>query len=230
MICAHCLLPGVSSLQQVQACQIWMLDLQAVGDDNMGILSTEEKARALRFAFQEHRDRYIRARLTLRHLLAETVGQAPQTLRIAEGLFGKPYLPDIPDCHFNLTHSASAALIGISLTTEVGLDLEKLVAVKDMQALSESSFTIKEQKALIGKIGKGMDNMFLRGWTRKEACLKAIGTGMHIAPNSFETGFMQDTLVHITAGTGNAQVGLQSLDVGPGWVAAFAHVHPGDTL
>jgi 4'-phosphopantetheinyl transferase len=218
-------LPGVQCVPLSAPCRLWSVQLDGVQDDLWEVLSCEERSRARRFVFKQHQQRFVRARGTLRQLLGGVAGQAPDLLKIAEGRHGKPYLVDYPECHFNLTHSASMALIGISLTAEIGVDLEPLRPVGDLDALCATTFTIGEQKTLCEAAGEGVDNMFLRGWTRKEACLKAIGTGMQIAPNTFDAGFSHDAVVPIQGASISHTVSLQSIDVGPAWVAAFAQLH-----
>jgi 4'-phosphopantetheinyl transferase len=218
-------LPGVRCLQQGTPCQLWSVQLDGEQGDAWEVLSAEEQTRARRFVFQPHQQRYVRARASLRHLLGEVTGEPADRLRIALGHHGKPYLPDHPACHFNLAHSAGMALIAISRVAEIGVDLEPLQAVADLAALCDTTFTIKEQKQVFDASDEGMDSMFLRGWTRKEACLKAIGTGLQIAPNTFDAGFSQDAVVHIQGAASCHAVTLQSIDVGPAWVAAFAQLH-----
>ncbi len=218
-------LPGVRCVQHNRSCRLWMVELDGSQEAGQDVLSAAEKTRALRFVFKQHQQRYIQAHSTLRQLLGELLGAAPGTLRIAEGVHGKPYLVDWPQCHFNLTHSASMALVGVSMEAEIGVDLEQLRPVDDLPALCATSFTINEQKALCEVTAEGVDDMFLRGWTRKEACLKAMGKGLLIAPNTFEAGFWHDAVVHITDAAATHAVTLHSVDAGPGWLAACAQLH-----
>lgn len=66
---------------------------------------------------------------------------------------------------------------------------------------------------------------FLRLWTRKEACLKAVGVGLGLAPSSFAVGLESAvTTVGLEWPEGRARVELRDLDAGPDAVAALARV------
>ena len=49
-------------------------------------------------------------------------------------------------------------------------------------------FTPRERDAVQCETGAARDRAFLRCWTRKEACMKATGLGLSLAPSSFECG------------------------------------------
>jgi 4'-phosphopantetheinyl transferase len=53
---------------------------------------------------------------------------------------------------------------------------------------SSRCFTAAEQRELAQAGAAAADTLFLQGWTRKEACLKAVGSGLSLEPAEFEAG------------------------------------------
>lgn len=168
---------------------LWWVDLsQPAPAYELACLSTEEQARAARFRAARDRDRYLRSHAAMRQLLARHTGSAAQALVYVTGPFGKPRLAGAPACHFNLAHSEDMAVIAVSDAGEVGVDVEVLREVPDASALAELHFTPAERaEYALAPAGQG-HRAFLRGWTRKEACLKAAGLGLSLAPSSIEAG------------------------------------------
>lgn len=175
--------------QALAGVALWLVDLaQPAPAYELACLSTEEQARAARFRAARDRDRYLRAHVAMRQLLARHTGSAAQDLVYVTGPFGKPTLAGAPACHFNLGHSEDVAVVAISDAGEVGVDVEVLREVPDASALAELHFTPAERDEFaLAAAGQG-HRAFLRGWTRKEACLKAAGLGLTLAPSSFEAG------------------------------------------
>lgn len=97
---------------------------------------------------------------------------------------GKPYLPQYPQIHFNLSHSGSKAL-AVFAEVETGCDIEQ-VQEADL-ALAERFFTRKEYDFIAGQQGRRrQDEAFFRLWTLKESFLKAVGTGLMLPLDAFE--------------------------------------------
>jgi len=66
---------------------------------------------------------------------------------------------------------------------------------------------------------------FLRRWTRKEACLKALGTGLHVEPSTFAVGGSGGARqVCVPTISGPRDVQVIDVEVAPGWVGALARV------
>jgi phosphopantetheinyl transferase len=90
--------------------------------------------------------------------------------------FGKPYLEAHP-C-FNLSHSAGATAIAISLH-DVGIDIEHPMRATSCRQLADKYFTA-EEKALIDACPEsGVGRLFLRHWVAKEAITKLVGVGIY---------------------------------------------------
>lgn len=169
--------------------ELWWLDLDAwpLADD--AALSDAERQRAARFRFERHRRRYVAGRVTLRHVLAERLRCAPGTLQLGVDRFDKPRL-DAPQASigFNVSHSEQVCLIGVSEHGALGVDVELHRRVDDAVSLARAHFGADEQRAWADCAPEERDRAFLRCWTRKEACLKALGVGLQVEPSSFEAG------------------------------------------
>lgn len=172
---------------------LWLVDLTVTPSaEALDALSASERARADRFAFSRQRSRYLAARCGLRQLLSARTGVDSGSLRLREGPSGKPYLDGQPACAFSLSHSCDVALVALADDGEIGVDVEVLRPFADVLSLAEHHYTAAERAVLAGHAGREQDLAFLFGWTRKEACFKAIGSDLSIGPGSFEVGLLPD--------------------------------------
>lgn len=193
------------------------------GPERLAWLAPDELARAERFHFERHKRRFLAARCGLRQALADATGRAPAALCFVPGPFGKPRLADAPDCNFNLSHSDDTALLAIGCSGELGVDVEVLRGIADAQALARMNYAADECAALAALPPAERDAGFLRLWTRKEACLKAIGTGLSVHPACFRAGVADgECSVRIVWPQGDALLALRDVDAGPGTLAAVA--------
>lgn len=171
----------------------WLVDLDAPssapGDpDQTALLSDAEQAKANRFHFPHDARRYRASHTALRQLLARATGQSAQGLMFLEGPFGKPRLSGANQPHFNMSHSAGWALIGICADAPIGVDIEVPREMNDLESLAQRNFNPTEFEAMCRVLPEQQLQAFLRCWTRKEACLKALGSGLSIEPAVFEAG------------------------------------------
>lgn len=173
--------------------RLWLVDLAAEPlAEELDWLSAEEQARAGRFAFAADRRRFLAAHVELRRVLAQSLQLAPSALVFESDLLGKPRLA-LARCEFNLSHSGDTAAVAIG-SRPLGVDIEQLRQIGDLESLAERCFTANEQRELDAS-GNQREQWFLQGWTRKEACLKAIGCGLSLEPATFETGLVADAAV-----------------------------------
>jgi phosphopantetheinyl transferase len=66
----------------------------------------------------------------------------------------------------------------------VGVDIEPLREITDMDAVSEIALAPEEQKIVRNTPAALRSRLFLRYWTLKEAILKAAALGLTIPPNT----------------------------------------------
>jgi 4'-phosphopantetheinyl transferase len=138
-------------------------------------LSEEELRRAGRYHFERDRVRFVAGRGLLRRLLGRYLGVAPARVEIRTGPHGKPAVEGL---RFNLAHSGGLALYAFSRERELGVDLEQIRPVRDAEAIAERLFTAEENAMLRELAEPERLEAFFRLWTRKEACMKAAGTGL----------------------------------------------------
>ena len=210
--------------------RVWRVDLDRASADESALTSVE-RARALRFAFERDRRRFVAARSLLRRLLIEEAAVDPRS-EFDVGPHGKPYLPMPGAPRFNLSHSGRHALIAISETDEIGVDIEEVKPVIDLDALAVRHFTARERSRWPGDDRSGARlGRFLRGWTRKEACLKALGDGLTIDTRAFETEARDGTVrVDVPIQASLTTVQVVDFEVGPQLVAAVARLDATDSI
>ena len=150
-------------------------------------LSSDEWERANRFRFDKHRRQYVVGRGALRRLVAAYTGVRPEAVRFRYGDRGKPYLADpAGDLEFNLSNSDEMALVGFVRQVEIGVDIEFLKPMPDCEQISERFFSASERDVLRAQPADRKEETFFNCWTRKEAYLKAVGTGLAAPLDSFD--------------------------------------------
>ncbi len=101
-----------------------------------------------------------------------------RTIRFETGSQQKPYLPDLPKMHFNLSHSGNRVMCIVG-PVEVGCDVEVINP-------SHSKSVIRCLAESEQKLAKESPVNFFRLWTLKESILKLSGKGLLIPLSSFE--------------------------------------------
>lgn len=165
--------------------------------DLRALLSADEERRAAQFRFDVHRRRFVAARGILRALLSRYLHDLPERVRFEYEKYGKPRLPDLRP-HFNLAHSEDRALIAISSSTALGVDLEHVRPMRDSQQIAARFFSSSEAAELAATPPDCQTRAFFRCWTRKEAFVKAIGDGLSYPLDGFSVSLdLPARLIHI---------------------------------
>jgi 4'-phosphopantetheinyl transferase len=145
-------------------------------------LDAAELARAASFHFERDRRLYLASHLWLRKILAAYLGGVdPAALRFEQVGQGKPRLelgPHEAGLRFSLSHTHSAILVGLAWSAEIGVDIEKIQAVDDSDAMHSAVLHPEEIHALQQLPAEQRDVSFHALWTVKEAYTKAIGKGL----------------------------------------------------
>ncbi len=175
-----------------------LLDLDSVpaSAERFDSLSSDESDRANRFVTDRLATHYRLAHAFVRDALAAHTGLRAEAIRYETNAWGKPDLP-ARECRFNLSHSDHLALLGISADTPLGVDIEKLKIFEadELRSLARTIMTPAEQASLnqlldtsgtqAARVGS---TAFLTAWTRKEACVKALGFGLSFGVETLQVG------------------------------------------
>lgn len=227
--------PGVLRLDAGEI-HVWQVDLESVGAADRGLpglLSEDERARAGRFAFEVHRQRFAAARGSLRRVLSRYLGMAPQDIAFGYGPRGKPYLAHdraTPPLRFNVSHSAERALFAVALGRELGVDLERVSETTSVLELAERFFAPQEWRFLRGLPPAARREAFFRLWTLKEAYLKASGVGLYEPLDSIVLRLAEGAAPPLVLHAGRRDWSLKELRPAADFAAAVAAEGEGGTL
>lgn len=139
--------------------------------------SAAEQERAARFRRPVDGERYLAAHAAVRHVLSRYLGCSPRDVPFAVAGRGKPRVPG-SEFEFNLSHSASLALIAVARGRQVGVDVERQRPLSDVDGLAERVCTHEERVWLAATPSTEREGAFLALWTRKEALAKMTGDGL----------------------------------------------------
>jgi 4'-phosphopantetheinyl transferase len=172
-------------------------------------LSDDEHARACRFQFSRHREDYIASRGILRYLLATYCGHlAPKQVEFAKGHRGKPYLRTgcpCPPLWFSQADSNGITLYAFNRQNEVGIDIEQMRDVPNMDGFVSRTFSEVEKTAYFSLPLKDRKEAFFNCWTRKEAFIKAIGEGLFFPLDQFDVTLKPGEPARLLRATGRPE-------------------------
>ncbi|MGH2517563.1 MAG: 4'-phosphopantetheinyl transferase family protein, partial [Ktedonobacterales bacterium] len=138
---------------------VWLASLELPDDELSAFAATldaAERHRAARYRFARDRRHFIAARGILRALLGAYLDASPASIAFAYGAHGKPALAtsgEQPTLHFKVSHSETCALIAFAHDAEVGVDIEFMRPLDDMDALARAAFSPRERAALAALAG-----------------------------------------------------------------------------
>jgi 4'-phosphopantetheinyl transferase len=159
---------------------VWLARLDVSAStlrDLAACISSEERQRTAHLHRPLDRQRFVAARGWLRHLLASQLGCAPTDVRFVTGEHGKPRLASDDLC-FSAARSAGVALYATSPTVEVGVDVEAIRPMPDIDRIAARFFSPTEQRAIAELSPAHRLAAFFQCWTCKEAYVKGVGTGL----------------------------------------------------
>ena len=180
--------PSQNLVLSCQEVQLWRasLDIPSHQVDKLAtILSEDEQLRAQRFYFEKHKHRFIVARGLLRKILASYLGIAPEAIQFQYSAKGKPSLAMDGEktalnftLNFNISHSQGFGLYGFTRDRLIGVDIEYINSQTEVNQIAQRYFSDREYELMKTLSPLEQKIAFFRGWTAKEAYLKAIGSGI----------------------------------------------------
>jgi 4'-phosphopantetheinyl transferase len=191
--------------------RVWLVHLDRLDQARLPPPTEGETARAARFRTEELQGRYMAAHRALRAILQQETGAPP--LKFAVTKHGKPYLPEMPEVNFNLSHSREMAAVAVARGVEVGIDVERLRPLRDYMAIAERFLPPTAAAEFAAAFEPDPEREFFRRWTRSEAMWKAAGIGIYGAGRDLEGEWT-----------------IEEIDAGPEFAAAVAAPRAGLTI
>jgi 4'-phosphopantetheinyl transferase len=149
------------------------------------LLSDTELEKMHFFNTKQSKDSFVVSQGVLRILLSSYLGISPKLATFGRRGKGKPFSLDDPGLHFNLSNSGKLAVIAFSRDSELGIDIEQIRTLPDLDEMIETNFTSNEIRFINARPEERLQRFF-RFWTVKESYLKAIGEGMRLEPKNIE--------------------------------------------
>lgn len=175
---------------------IWVVALDQQLSENIRFiqtLSTDERMRAGRFHFQEDRKRFIARHGILRKILGYYLGVKASEIRFYHGKNGKPAIIETTGrgtIQFNLSHSNGVAVFAFARNHEVGVDIEHIHDISEIEQIVERFFSLNEYEVLRSLPDSQKKEAFFNGWTCKEAFVKALGDGLSLPLDKFDVALV----------------------------------------
>lgn len=171
---------------------LWAVRVDRCSEQDWARLNPKEVARAERLLIERKRVQQVASRSALRAILSGYLGGDPRDIEFSYGAHDKPSVEQ-GGLSFNLSHSGCWALLGVASQGKLGVDVEEARDKRAFVEISERFFSAPERAALSRLQGDAQRVAFYRAWTRKEAYLKAWGTGLTFASSRFCVDFGPNT-------------------------------------
>jgi 4'-phosphopantetheinyl transferase len=211
---------------------VWFSDLESLAWELDGFwetLSEEERLRGKRFYLPRDRNYFIICRGLLKRLLSGYLGVSAGRVPLRYGQYGKPEVPDgilEKTIRFNTSRSHGVGLFAFARENEVGVDIERVRDIPEINEITERFFASSEKAAFTQIPSSGKTQAFFSLWTRKEACLKAQGKGLSVGLDSFKVPFLPDEEGSVITSTNDSSescsCSVTDLALPPGYAAALA--------
>jgi len=180
---------------------VWTVSLDSTSEfieNCKSVLNDSERNRIDWFTFPQVQNNYVISQGVLRALLSGYLNIEPSQVQLSKHAKGKPFVTNDTSLFFNLSNSGKKAVFAFSRNAEVGIDLEMIRTLPDLEELIQKNFSQKETE-YIKKIESEKLKRFFFFWTIKESYLKAIGEGMRLTPDNLEFTIESDVIKFLGA-------------------------------
>ncbi len=156
----------------------------------LGLLDVKEKSKAVKFKFEKDLRTYIVSHGAMREILSLYLETRLRNIEFETNSYGKPFLRGgKKDICFNLSHSHELALLAITKSRRIGVDIEFIRPEFAAEAIAEHIFSPLEIEVLRNLPKALQTRAFFDCWTRKEAFIKAVGKGLSYPLKDFSVAF-----------------------------------------
>lgn len=166
-----------ADFDELNCIDIWWLTLDYYPDNVHAQLTPEQQQRLDKLLHNTVKKRYLSSRYWLNRLLREYLNH--QELVFDTEPNGKPFLAAPANkLTFNLSHTEDIALLAVSNTGPVGIDIEILRPIDHALKLAKRSFDTHRYEQLAQFEQPELSSHFVYHWTQLEAQQKLSGHGI----------------------------------------------------
>jgi 4'-phosphopantetheinyl transferase len=157
------------------------------------LISNEKRERMKRLLNLCDINRTLIGDLLIRFLVCQKYKISNEEIRFIYNEYGKPFVENFSDFHFNISHSGEWVVCGTA-NSNVGIDIEKVSEIEALK-LANEFFSDEEFYDISSMNSDEQINYFYDIWTLKESYIKTIGKGLYIPLNSFSIKKESRTLI-----------------------------------
>jgi 4'-phosphopantetheinyl transferase len=165
---------------------VWVRETSDVGPCDPAMLDVEERNRWARLVRPDDAAAYLSLHVLARSEIGRVVGRSAASLTFDRTCpdcgrqHGAPRLLDEPALHVSLSRTRSLVALALSRSGRVGVDVEDLDGARF--AGYEAVALLPDERACAAR-----GPADVTAWVRKEAALKALGSGLRLDPTTFAT-------------------------------------------
>lgn len=137
----------------------------------LSVLPEERQKKAMRYRLESDRKNCVISYLLLKAALKECFGII--NFEVGIGRYGKPFLTQYPDVHFNISHCCLGCAVAVS-DCPVGVDIQEIRPFSWEVARRVCG---SQELCMLEKSGC-RERDFIRMWTMKESYVKRLGIGL----------------------------------------------------
>lgn len=158
--------------------EIYLVKVNSPIDENtfqylLKFVQTEKQERILKQKIKQSSDNMLIGEILAKAVIKKTFGIDIAKQEFAYTEYGKPYLLNFPNVHFNISHSGEYVACAVS-DKPIGVDIQKIG--KYNSDVAKRVCNEKELVQIENSLNKASE--FIKLWTQKEAVLKMHGTGI----------------------------------------------------
>ncbi len=150
------------------------------------LLTAQETAKQQRYKFAKDRHDALITRAFIRDLLSYYADIPPDEWQFEKGEKEKPEVVNAPlPLRFNISHTKNLITCAVTLTDDIGIDVENTSRSNDILSIAERYFSEQEATELFSLPEFKQTSRFFDYWTLKESYINAWGLGLAIPLDDF---------------------------------------------
>ncbi|HEY2492503.1 MAG TPA: 4'-phosphopantetheinyl transferase superfamily protein [Paenibacillus sp.] len=166
--------------------EIYAMSIEGIDDTLYSQLITyvsdERRKKSERYKFYNDRVRSVVSECLVRAVIGQRMDTVTVPIIFNVGPYGKPFVENIPELHFNISHSGTWVVCVVG-SGPVGIDIEEIKPINT--EVARLVFSDEEKATLEAIIGDEQLDYFYDIWTLKESYVKTIGMGLSHPLRSF---------------------------------------------